>query len=174
MAVILLPPSESFNSHVKTESLYGTMDMFLFFFLPIDRSAKAAMTRPRVDKERLISAPSLSRAPVAPVEVARSEPARSTRLILATFSVSIRVSTSCLFWVTVRVKTAWERLDVSFMLVAATVRALFPSSIKCSISWKDLTASFARSSTYGPVDGCSRTLRLPLVEGLRRSRTRSL
>jgi hypothetical protein len=53
------------------------------------------MTRPRVDNERLISAPSFNRAPTAPVEFARSEPAKSTSIIRETFSVSIPVSTSC-------------------------------------------------------------------------------
>ena len=76
------------------------------FLLPVDTSARAAMTRPSVDNERLISAPSLSRAPIAPVEFARSEPARSTRLILETFSVSIPVSTSCRRCVRMTEKTA--------------------------------------------------------------------
>lgn len=34
-------------------------------------------------------------------------------------------------------KTACERLLSSFMLVAATVRDLFPSDISTSMSWKD-------------------------------------
>lgn len=33
-------------------------------------------------------------------------------------------------------KTAWERLLSSFILVAATVRDLFPSDIRDSMSWK--------------------------------------
>lgn len=44
-------------------------------------------------------------------------------LIRATFSVSSLVSSSCRFWVRKRVKTACEREEVSFMLVAATVLA---------------------------------------------------
>lgn len=38
-----------------------------------------------------------------------------------TFSVERLVSVSCFFWVKTMVNTAWERLLVSFMLVAATV-----------------------------------------------------
>jgi hypothetical protein len=70
-----------------------------------------------------------------------------------TFSVSRFVSTSCRFMVRRRVNTACERDElhnrnvsakirweggghahVSFMLVAATVRALFPSSISVIMS----------------------------------------
>jgi hypothetical protein len=74
-------------------------------------------------------APSFSRWPVAPVEFARSEPARSTRLagfrlecignmdkqsylIRDTFSVSRFVSTSWRIMVSMRVKTACERDDL--------------------------------------------------------------
>ena len=68
-----------------------------------------------------------------------------------TFSVSRFVSLSCRFIVKIRVNTACEREDlanrmnkkpvvdqentyVSFMLVAATVRALLPSSMSVIIS----------------------------------------
>jgi hypothetical protein len=51
---------------VSTESLYGA-------FLP---EANAAMTLPSADSDMLILAPSLSRSPVAPVDSARSDPAR--------------------------------------------------------------------------------------------------
>ena len=67
------------------------------------------MTFPRVVRDLLMFAPSFNRCPVAPVELARSEPARSTRLMRDTFSVSRLVSTSCLFIVRRRVKTACER-----------------------------------------------------------------
>lgn len=45
-----------------------------------DASARAEMTLPRVVNDLLMLAPSFKRAPVAPVELARSLPARSTRL----------------------------------------------------------------------------------------------
>lgn len=99
MAVLELPPSESFRSQVKiwnyimlvlpslivgvespTESRYGTTS--LFFLAPFTgaSSASAAITRPNVVSDLLMFDPSLNRAPVAPVEFALSEPARSTSL----------------------------------------------------------------------------------------------
>ena len=52
------------------------------------------MTLPSVVKLLLILAPSLRRVPLAPVESARSLPAKSTKLILDTFSVSKSVASS--------------------------------------------------------------------------------
>ena len=69
------------------------------------------MTLPRVVSDLLILAPSFRRVPwnqqaccleqltVAPVEACRSEPAKSTREILETFSPVIFVSASCRFCV---------------------------------------------------------------------------
>lgn len=68
---------------MRTESRYGTKSSPFFFpFFPslFDAIASAAMTFPSVVSDLLMFAPSLSRAPVAPVELARSEPARSTKL----------------------------------------------------------------------------------------------
>ena len=50
------------------------------------------MTLPNVVRDLLMLAPSLSRVPVAPVESARSLPARSTRLILLTYGGRVRRS----------------------------------------------------------------------------------
>lgn len=67
---------------MSTESLYGTIVVGFFFPLAAAElaAAKAAMTFPRVLKDLLMLAPSFKRWPVAPVELALSEPARSTRL----------------------------------------------------------------------------------------------
>jgi hypothetical protein len=88
-------------------------------------------TIPSVVSDLLMLDPSLSRSPTAPVRIARSEPARSTREIRLTVSPltpaspgSVRVKVSRI------VKTACERLDSLFMLVAATVRDLFPTGQK--------------------------------------------
>lgn len=87
------------------------------------------MTFPRVVNDLLMFAPSLSRCPVAPVEFARSEPARSTKLYIRlesdapmregsahlirdTFSVSKFVARSRFFIVRRSVKTAWEREEL--------------------------------------------------------------
>ena len=51
--------------------------------------------------------------------------------------------------------------------------ALLPSSISSSMSSKDVTANLDKSSTYGPNNGCSLTLKLPLLFGFNRSLTRS-
>lgn len=48
-------------------------------------SAKAEMTLPNVVKDLLMLAPSFRRVPWAPVESARSLPAKSTKLILLTY-----------------------------------------------------------------------------------------
>lgn len=55
-------------------------------------SAKTLMTFPRASNERLMLAPSLNRAPFALVALARSEPARSMRHILATFTLGFRLA----------------------------------------------------------------------------------
>ena len=70
--------------------------------------------------------PSLSRSPTAPVFMARSEPARSTRQSRDTVSPLTPDTRSVEVKVRRRVKTAWDRLDSLFMLVAATVRDLLP------------------------------------------------
>ena len=79
------------------------------------------MTFPNVVKLLLIFAPSLSLVPLAPVDSARSEPAKSTNDILLTFSAVNPEALSNLCWVKMMVNTAWDREEVSFMLVAATV-----------------------------------------------------
>ena len=53
-------------------------------------SARAEMTFPRVDRDLLILAPSLRRVPFAPVESARSDPARSTNEILLTWYTNVK------------------------------------------------------------------------------------
>lgn len=77
-------------NHVSlTESRYGTNDSgaFLAPFLgagALDASARAEMTLPSVVSDLLMLEPSFSRVPVAPVELALSLPARSTRLDIPT------------------------------------------------------------------------------------------
>ena len=70
-------------------------------------SARAWMTFPSVERDLLMLAPSLSRAPVAPVDSARSLPARSTRLSLLTFSVGSPVIVSTLQQQRVWAKQQW-------------------------------------------------------------------
>lgn len=64
-------------------------------------SAKALMTLMRASSERLMLAPSLSRSPLVLATDGHSEPARSIRLILATFRPRGRlpVQSCCFTWI---------------------------------------------------------------------------
>ena len=86
-----------------------------------------------------MAAPSLSRAPVAPVPSTRSLPARSTSETRDRVSTSSRVTEPSPFVrrstrVTVNSVTACARDDVSFIPVAATVRRRSPSAVNAAIS----------------------------------------
>ncbi len=72
IAVLEFPDRESFSNQVSTELRKGTCS------LPLD---SALMTSPRAAKERLMLFASVNRSPEAPVNDARSLPARSIRLI---------------------------------------------------------------------------------------------
>ena len=74
MMVFVLPPSESWSKRVNLESLYG-----MWWVLP---STKAEMTLPRALRDKLIFVASFMPSPVAPVLLALSEPAKSTRFNL--------------------------------------------------------------------------------------------
>jgi len=67
--------------------------------------------------------------------------------MLLDFDCVTPVSGSLLDWANMMVKIACDRELTSFMLVLATVRDLFPSSIKRTIFSKDLTANLERLST---------------------------
>lgn len=64
-------------------------------------SARALITFPSARSERLMLAPSRKRAPLALVALARSEPARSIRLILAmqTWGLRLAVLSCCLKYI---------------------------------------------------------------------------
>ena len=62
MIVFEFPPSAFINNCVKIESLYGT-----WIYLPLEFSARAAITLPSDVKDKFIAAPSFSLSPVAPV-----------------------------------------------------------------------------------------------------------
>ena len=107
-------------------SRYGTI---LAPDLPSSRSASAEMQLPSALSDLLIAAPSLSRAPVAPVASERSLPARSTsetRLEISEPSGSRRRTRSSV--------TVCARDDVAFIAVAAVVLAFAPRSISARIS----------------------------------------
>lgn len=82
MIVLELPPRLSLSSQVSTESLYGmNTDLDFCPLVSEEHSANADITEPRVTSDLLMCAPSFNRCPVAPVALARSLPARSTRCI---------------------------------------------------------------------------------------------
>ena len=70
----MLPPSESCNSRVNFESLYGICEDF--------PSTKDEITLPNAVSDKLILIPSFNVYPVAPVLDDLSEPAKSTKLSL--------------------------------------------------------------------------------------------
>lgn len=100
-------------------------------------SARALITFPRVVRLLLMLAPSFNRVPFAPVESALSDPAKSTSDILLTFSVIKPVILSCCCCVKNIVKTACDLLDVSFMLVAATVLEYIFNNTYCIQCYKN-------------------------------------
>lgn len=72
---------------IYTLVLYNVYDVLTI-------SAKADITLPNVVNDLLMLAPSFNRVPLAPVESARSDPAKSTNEILLTFSVDNWVKVS--------------------------------------------------------------------------------
>ena len=131
MIVLALPPRLFCSSIVSTESRYGTRPFFLS--AGSELAASAEMQLPRHVSDRLMAAPSFSRSPVAPVESARSLPARSMRLMTATLSLAVPAARSTRVCVSTIWKMVCARDDVAFMAVLATVRALVPASISCAM-----------------------------------------
>ena len=118
MTVRQLPPSESLSSRVILESRYGTCPTRFL-------SASAVMQLPSASRERLMLAPSLRRAPLLSVLLARSEPARSTieSLPMRTLPVTCAVRSDCSM---VTCSTACEREETWLAAVGSTVRCKLP------------------------------------------------
>jgi len=83
MLVFALPPRYGLSKNVSFDSRYGTTASAALLVI-VAFFASVLITLPRTLREALIFAPSASRSPVAPVLPARSEPAKSIRLILLT------------------------------------------------------------------------------------------
>ena len=165
ITVFELPPSADWSSSVSTCERYGTNT-----FLPglLAFSASAEMTLPRAESDTLISMPSCRRAPVAPVDSARSDPARSTSTMSLVISL-VRPS-SLISCVSEMVTMVCARDDVAFMSVAPTVRLAVPMSCTFSISSYELTAVFFSPCTYVPFLPL-RIFSFSLPFGLSRSRS---
>lgn len=77
-------PHQFSIGHVKPHNLYITWLLLIIFTIyQTSLSARALMQLPRASSDLLILAPSLKRAPLFDVTVARSEPAKSINDILA-------------------------------------------------------------------------------------------
>ena len=166
-----LPPSDSRSSHVSTESRYGTTAAGFFAAAPPaaalpaagdlagvfagaafavgggdSRWASALMQRPSVASDLLMLTPSSIRAPDVPAAPERSDPARSTRLMidLREFAALAAARGTC---TSSRMKSACERLLCAFIFVAAVWRVAFPDSISEAIVSYESTAAFLSPST---------------------------
>eukprot|EP00659_Diplonema_papillatum_P005802 gene5801-biopygen5739 len=125
------------------------------------------MTWPRTDSDWLMDDVSATPAPAAPDFEMRSDPARSTRLILLELVVCSSVpgalrrpacppspGARC---VSRMEMIAWLRELREFCFVCETLRNRFPA-LRCRvIAFFVGQCTVVKSSTYGPVDGCSRT-----------------
>jgi hypothetical protein len=84
IVVFEFPPNAFLRMNVSLDSLYGT---YMVLFPVVLFYAKTEMHFPRTESDLLMFEPSFSLSPVAPVEAALSEPAKSTRLISLIFSL---------------------------------------------------------------------------------------
>mmetsp|Transcript_12818 Transcript_12818/g.35539 ORF Transcript_12818/g.35539 Transcript_12818/m.35539 type:complete len:212 (+) Transcript_12818:528-1163(+) len=116
------------------------------------------MTCPNMVSERLMAVPSLNRPPASLDVSARSDPAKSTKLILDFRSICSPgplTSRSC--WMMLMLKTVCARDDVSFIWVAAMERFFVAMAMR-SRSWRWLVMGHSvRFNTSTPVRGFIRT-----------------
>lgn len=102
--------------------------------------------------------------PVAPVDSARSDPARSTRLILLVTCLSFPGPlASFSTWVNMMDTTVCALDDVAFICVAAIVRCAVPDSIRFSISSYERTTTSLSPTTCTPSFGCWRIWSPPWI-----------
>eukprot|EP00962_Isochrysis_galbana_P014801 scaffold4238_cov105-Isochrysis_galbana.AAC.11 len=148
-----LPPSDSCSTRVSFELRYGTCGRFP----PLPAEASAMITLPSAERDTLIAIPSFSRPPSAPDLDARSDPARSTRLILDQRSrrslPSVPATASCC--VTRSEKTACDREERAFISVSPVARRAFPSDISRASCRRSRTGISTSPFTCTPSDGCS-------------------
>ena len=98
-------------------------------------SARAEMTSPRVVRDLLIKLPSLSLSPSAPVLETLSLPARSTKLILDTFSVPVCNKKAAQHSTTSKIKNWLVRLGQILSESAQWRRLHVSGSSLCSSVW---------------------------------------
>mmetsp|Transcript_44702 Transcript_44702/g.85462 ORF Transcript_44702/g.85462 Transcript_44702/m.85462 type:complete len:263 (-) Transcript_44702:187-975(-) len=154
MVVRQLPPKESLSRRVSLESRNGTYAPLP----PTARSPRALMQFPSASKERLMLAPSIMRMPWFLVLAARSEPAKSIRLSLAT-RTGVEVSGVRSVRCTVTCRTAWERDEKALAAVGSCVRWRLPLRSSSMISLAEVTSQSLMPATHIPFTGSSRRSR---------------
>ena len=139
------PPRASRRSRVSFESLYGTCAEWT------PSLTRAAMTRPRVSSDLLISPASRDRISdlFAPERPTFSDPARSTRF---SFPTTARSSPSSLVVLarTVSVKTECERLECALQRVSAVRLRPTPRARRAKISPGVRASASSRFRTETP------------------------
>mmetsp|Transcript_14996 Transcript_14996/g.42562 ORF Transcript_14996/g.42562 Transcript_14996/m.42562 type:complete len:319 (+) Transcript_14996:2107-3063(+) len=134
-AVLALPPNEDCNNLVSLESRYGTCVAV--------EDVNAAITLPRADKDELIRLASFSVPPVALVLATRSEPAKSTRRMIALAFIDGLV--------TLKEATKCDRELSAFISCDATTLLTRARSSNANVAGTSLTtASTAPSTTTDP------------------------
>mmetsp|Transcript_27883 Transcript_27883/g.93832 ORF Transcript_27883/g.93832 Transcript_27883/m.93832 type:complete len:364 (-) Transcript_27883:470-1561(-) len=171
MHVIADPPKESAKTRVSAESRYGTCRPTSASPLRSPSSTRRAMTLPSASSDLLMPMPSLSRSPVAPVRLALSDPARSTRCSFETVRRPRAASATS----SLKVRIMWDLLECAFMSVAPVTRSSKPLFNILKTSWAYLTVCSERPwiTTPAPAPAASRTAR-GSRDGESRSRTSSL
>lgn len=103
--------------------------------MPSDNFARAEITLPKIIRLLLMLAPSANLSPVAPVDSALSEPAKSMRLISDVFSlIFLPDPLSMMIYLKDMVVTVCALDEVAFIFVLPIVRFDVPLSIYASIS----------------------------------------
>ena len=118
--VWLLPPRDSFNNRVSFESRYGTCGAFF---------AMALMTLPSVERLAFIFFASSRADPWAKLLETRSEPARSTRLMVPLLMLSSEHFSDISIW-----QIEWDLDDNLFYLVLFTCLFCSPNDMNLMIS----------------------------------------
>ena len=150
--VLALPPQQSLRRNVSFESRKGTWRS-----RPCSRSAKAPTTCPKVRRLPLIMLASFNRSPSALVDFCLSDPARSTRVNLATRVFVTPLTSSSRSVLTVSTNTACDRDEARFIFVLATVRFDMPLRSTSMVLEASATGFSSRPSTYTPLLPSSRT-----------------
>ena len=124
--VFVLPPSAFYSKNVSLDSLNGGATLLF----PSALFASAEITFPKIMRLLLIFAPSANLSPVAPVDSALSEPAKSIRLISDVFSLTFFPDAlSIMIYLKAMVVTVCALDEVAFMFVLPIVLFYVPCSI---------------------------------------------